>query len=608
MIKESQFHLFTKKKMKDFEQIEFSYIKTSDLDYKSVKGDFEYLPQFEQIDKLKIKSDDTQIVFVSAKEIDTGLLAANYVAKKIEYGIQLVKNSVAPWQLIHDVPRFDFGSDFELVPSHKSKNSVAKTKNGVIQFDSDELPVIEEDEFKERYILSQQSMFNLSSTSKKEENVVYEMPQLAWYQDSSVIIVKLQSFKVEEWIDVLPYITQHIIFVYIGEQKSAQKLLTKMRYVMDVQYIDVGVVSQQYLKQLLADIFHRENVRFATDFRMDKFLILLAKQKKSRLHYVRDVQFIGNRLAQYAKQHSLRISNTLVEKLFDMSCEKGHSAQKIEQLAGLANAKQTLKKIAAKLEFNKIRELNNEPLIDQNNVLMFVGNPGTAKTTFAKLMGEYLVERGLLESNIFKAVTRKDLVGEYLGQTAPKVHALFQEVKGGVLFIDEAYSLYEKDGLRTYVDEAMAELVLCIEENPDTIVIFAGYPDEMKQFVDNANSGLKSRLTHVVYFDDYNTEEMFLIYKSFLEKVNLRMDKQKLHFQAIEQFLSQLSPMQLKYGGNGRLMRKVMQRAIEEKIVSDRNTKTVRIVDLNTAIKAILAEFNINPHIVKNGIGFNRSE
>lgn len=614
MIQEAQFNVYTKKKARDFEQIEFSYIKTTVLGYNEVKKDFQYLPQFAVIDELKIKSGEPQIVFVSAKESDTGLLAANYVAKKIKYGIEMLKKPDHAWQKKYDVPRFDFGfdidsvNDYEIVKPSEITQVETPIVNGVIQFENNEIPLVDEETFKERYIVSTLGVFNFGSAIKKDRSIVYETPARTWFEASPIVIVELNSFKVEEWVEILSNVTEHIIFVYTGDEKEALNMLARMRFLKDVQHIQAGVVTHQYLKQLLADICQREKANFAANFRMDQFLILLAQQKKSRLHYIRDVQLVGKRLAQYAKQHSLIVSNSLVEELFKVNTGKKLAAQKIEQLVGLSKAKQTLTKIAAKLEFNKIRALNNEPLIDQNNVLMFVGNPGTAKTTFAKLMGEYFVERGLLETSIFKAVTRKDLVGEYVGQTAPKVHNLFQEVKGGVLLIDEAYSLYEKESGLTFIDEAMAELVLCIEENPDTIVIFAGYPDEMQAFMEKANAGLKSRMTHIVYFDDYSAEEMFFIYKSFLENASLRMDQQKLHFHAIEQFLNNLSPMQLKHSGNGRLMRRIMQRAVEEKIITDSKNKTVKINHLNAALESIYAELKLKPNKNKTVIGFKYLE
>jgi SpoVK/Ycf46/Vps4 family AAA+-type ATPase len=142
--------------------------------------------------------------------------------------------------------------------------------------------------------------------------------------------------------------------------------------------------------------------------------------------------------------------------------------------------------------------------------MIFTGNPGSAKTTVARLFARIMKGNGLLSRGDMIEVGRSDLVGKYVGWTAPTVKAKFRQAKGSVLFIDEAYSLVD-DKSGSYGDEAINTIVQEMENNrEDTVVIFAGYPDKMEQFMDT-NPGLRSRIAFHVKFDDYSPDELYKI-------------------------------------------------------------------------------------------------
>lgn len=192
--------------------------------------------------------------------------------------------------------------------------------------------------------------------------------------------------------------------------------------------------------------------------------------------------------------------------------DKRNYMDELQALVGIKNAKDQVKRILAFAKMRKSMEENGEHLESITMNMEFVGNPGTAKTTVARIVAGLLKEIGIITTGKFIEVGRADLVAQYVGQTAPMVKNVFQRAKGGVLFIDEAYSLLE-EGMGGFGDEALNMIVQEMENNrKDTIVIFAGYPDEMEKFF-LRNPGLRSRVPFRVNFEDYNVEEMLDICK-----------------------------------------------------------------------------------------------
>ena len=192
--------------------------------------------------------------------------------------------------------------------------------------------------------------------------------------------------------------------------------------------------------------------------------------------------------------------------------DKRNYMDELQALVGIRAAKDQVKKILAFAKMRKAMEEKGEQLEPITLNMEFVGNPGTAKTTVARIVAGVLKEIGIIKTGEFIEVGRADLVAQYVGQTAPMVKSVFQRAKGGVLFIDEAYSLLDKGNGR-FGDEALNMIVQEMENNrKDTIVIFAGYPDEMDEFF-LRNPGLRSRVPFRVNFEDYNVEEMLDICK-----------------------------------------------------------------------------------------------
>jgi probable Rubsico expression protein CbbX len=192
------------------------------------------------------------------------------------------------------------------------------------------------------------------------------------------------------------------------------------------------------------------------------------------------------------------------------------------ELVGLRPVKARIREIAALLLVDKLRRdlgLSAEP---PTLHMSFTGNPGTGKTTVAARMADILHRLGYIRSNHLVSVTRDDLVGQYIGHTAPKTKEILKKAMGGVLFIDEAYYLYRPENERDYGQEAI-EILLQVMENrrTDLVVILAGYADRMDRFF-TSNPGFRSRIAHHIDFPDYAPAELMAIAEKMLSSQNYR--------------------------------------------------------------------------------------
>jgi probable Rubsico expression protein CbbX len=198
-------------------------------------------------------------------------------------------------------------------------------------------------------------------------------------------------------------------------------------------------------------------------------------------------------------------------------------AQLDRELVGLAPVKGRIREIAALLLIDKLRAEHGLAGERPSLHMSFTGNPGTGKTTVALRMAEILHRLGYIRSDHMVTVTRDDLVGQYIGHTAPKTKEVLKKAMGGVLFIDEAYYLYRPENERDYGQEAI-EILLQVMENrrDDLVVIVAGYADRMAQFF-ASNPGFRSRIAHHVDFPDYSDDELFAIAELMLARLNYRL-------------------------------------------------------------------------------------
>ncbi len=213
-------------------------------------------------------------------------------------------------------------------------------------------------------------------------------------------------------------------------------------------------------------------------------------------------------------QEELRSSN--VQEVLD---------QLDRELIGLKPVKTRIREIAALLLVDRVRKKVQLSAVSPTLHMSFTGNPGTGKTTVALRMAEILHRLDYVRTGQLITVTRDDLVGQYIGHTAPKTKEIIKKAMGGVLFIDEAYYLYKPENERDYGAESIEILLQVMENNrDDLVVILAGYKDKMDTFF-HSNPGMRSRIAHHIDFPDYSADELLAIAKLMLAEQNYRLSE-----------------------------------------------------------------------------------
>ena len=227
------------------------------------------------------------------------------------------------------------------------------------------------------------------------------------------------------------------------------------------------------------------------------------------------------------------------------------------ELVGLVPIKTRIREIAALLLVERLRRRFGLSAETPTLHMSFTGNPGTGKTTVAMCMAEILHRLGYVREGHLVAVTRDDLVGQYIGHTAPKTREIIRKAMGGVLFIDEAYYLYKPENERDYGQESIEILLQVMENNrDDLVVILAGYKDKMDRFFES-NPGMRSRVAHHLDFPDYSAGEL-------KEIAGLMLGQQSYKLSAgAEAALEEYIPlrMKLRHFSNARSIRNALDRA-----------------------------------------------
>ena len=259
--------------------------------------------------------------------------------------------------------------------------------------------------------------------------------------------------------------------------------------------------------------------------------------------------------------------------------------KELNELVGLEKVKNVLYELVDVINLKE--KASNLTIKDMNLHMVFLGNPGTGKTTIARIISNILYNLGYIKENKLIEVSTKDLVGGYVGQTAPKTMDVINKSLNGVLFIDEAYTLAVK-GENSYNAEAIATLIQAMENYRDKlVVIFAGYTKEMQEFLDS-NSGIVSRIGYTLEFEDYTTKELIDIFKSFTNKNGFEVEDEAINY--LSEIIEQNRNM--KNFGNARFIRNIYEKTIIKHASNVKDKKQNKI--LKTITKNDISIDNLN--------------
>ena len=360
--------------------------------------------------------------------------------------------------------------------------------------------------------------------------------------------------RIPHWIEFPDYTAEELteIFKYMVRERGfsvTDDAVKEATYIFEKVRNTDNFGNGRYVRNLIDRAAQNQAVRL---FPGSDVIADCDKSGKSSGSSDRDVEDIKNRELFLIKKEDI----TELDEGTRDERPVGTAAKELNEMVGLTNVKKIIRKAIANYKLNKLCIDRGIPREKASLHMVFTGNPGTAKTTVARLFAEMLKDEKVLPTGNFVEAGRADLVGDHVGATAPLVKQKFKEAQGGVLFIDEAYSLV--DGYKSgYGDEAINTLVQEMENHRDNvIVVFAGYPEPMKEFLDR-NPGMQSRIAFEINFEDYSTDELCEITRIMLSKKQMTatdeaMDKLRVIYDSVRTSDDY---------GNGRFVRKVLEEA-----------------------------------------------
>lgn len=327
-----------------------------------------------------------------------------------------------------------------------------------------------------------------------------------------------------------------------------------------------AIIPYEVLKQMINDMEKEKN---------DKVLRALCQIKNS-------AEFLLSQQEDLQSQEEEKEEEVPEKEELDIN-------QDLNSLVGLHDIKKEVEKLKAYLSFLKNSEGKLNLEIPNLN-MVFYGNPGTGKTTVARIISKILYSLGYIKSDQFKEVTTGDFIAGYIGQTAIKTKDLINKNKGGVIFIDEAYSFDSK--AQDFADEALVEILKEMEKK-DTVFIFAGYTEEMKNFI-SMNPGIQSRVSTYLEFKDYSIEELMDIFQSKIENSKLKITEEALH--QVRQIVEKVAYFDKKFG-NARFIIQLFNKILMYhalNTVNEKDEEVIYTITENDITEQLYQELNIN--------------
>lgn len=343
-----------------------------------------------------------------------------------------------------------------------------------------------------------------------------------------------------------------VLFIFIelsSKPGLAKKFTSRFLEDIDIITIEEGKGDKNVAETYLAHLIEQSDLAKYKDTDSEELKL------DDKTYTVSDIYRIFNKWSRDSLKYRVYTAYRNCQVTKKETEEKGNAYEKLQKLVGLSDVKEIVDQIIAAYQMQKIKSGYFSEKQQTSKHMIFTGNPGSAKTTVARLLAQILKENGVLETGEYVECGRADLVDRYVGWTAKSVRAKFRQAQGGVLFIDEAYSLVDDAG--SFGDEAINTIVQEMENHrDDVIVIFAGYPSKMKEFFAK-NEGLRSRIAFHVHFPDYTKQELMEIMDVMLKDMGYSVsrsarEKASVIFE---------KAVHIPEFGNGRLVRNMLEQA-----------------------------------------------
>jgi len=412
--------------------------------------------------------------------------------------------------------------------------------------------------------------FNISIESDDEELINKIIEIIKHYSDKYNYCVnknygELSLFKIEDEDEITNIYSNGIVSITnldalnmqdVNVKEKLKEFLLNDEKLLNEYFIFKIVGSKPSVNDVYNDLLERIG-NDNEDFNIKLLDYISNTYEKSNLDYS---TYINNLYKYYTFNKELpKIEETKsVDEVF----------KELNELVGLEKVKKTLYDLVDLITL-KNKTKDDLKINNVNLHMVFLGNPGTGKTTVARLVGDILYDLKYIRLNKLIEVSSKDLVAEYVGQTAVKTMNVVEKAMGGILFVDEAYALADKTGDNSYNAEAIATLIKAMEDyRDDLIVIFAGYTKEMQDFLDS-NSGIVSRIGYTLEFDDYTNEELIEIFRGMVKKAGFILEEDAIP--EVERLINENRDM--KNFGNARFIRNVFERTVINHATNVKNNK-----------------------------------